>query len=249
MSERTRPALSVDEAFARSFVINLDGAKDKLPMMEKAFSAEGLPVPRRFGAFQMKHLCHNEWWKIGGNKYYMINCNASHLACIRMAEALGWPFVFVFEDDAWPRHGARDMIARAISDVPETCGVLRFEWSAGDRKDMPAVERPWLRRSNGHWRPYGAASYLIFADAYQRYFDSYRAELKRYNQDLLFTLYDPLCAVTRYVDPMPFTQVSRSNGRWRYTWAYRDDPPTAKCTYKWSPEDGFPAVEEVLDGR
>ena len=43
--------------------------------------------------------------------------SAAHAKAIRHASATGWPYVLVFEDDAWPRKDARSWIESIISEI------------------------------------------------------------------------------------------------------------------------------------
>lgn len=217
-----RIPISVEDLFDCALVINRDQERGRLRLMGRAFSREGLPMPRRVGAVDLRRLQNNKWWRCFRNRYYAANCAASHVMCIRMAEALGWPFVAIFEDDAWPQRGCRAALERTLAEVPADRGVVRMGCHAYDDG----------RRVGNH-------AYIVFADAYQAVLGAYRANIRCYCADMVFTLHPPLAAVTTYVEGL-FTQCNRVGDTWRYLPTHGAEP------WQGMPPEGFPTAEEVL---
>jgi GR25 family glycosyltransferase involved in LPS biosynthesis len=48
----------------------------------------------------------------------------SHRNAILRAKELGWPFVGIFEDDAYPVKGVVNEISFCLSHVPDKCDIL-----------------------------------------------------------------------------------------------------------------------------
>lgn len=233
--------MTLDELFRHSLVINLDTAEDRLALMRRAFSLAGLPMPRRIGAIRLRRLQYNDWWRRPpGSRYHMANCSASHVMCVQVAKALGWPFVFVFEDDAWPCRGAAREL-EAAADRLEPTGCWFPGWASRDDLAGP-----------GRDRFVGAHAYVVFADAYDTLLAAYQADLPRYYPDNLFQIHQPLRGIARLTDRCIFTQMNLDaqgapmycglrpagareiRGMW---WAFTRTVP-----------EGFPSYEEVALG-
>ena len=56
------------------------------------------------------------------------NVRLSNLAVVKMAEALDWPFVCIFEDDALPCIGARTKLEDSLKDLPADIDMLKIGW-------------------------------------------------------------------------------------------------------------------------
>lgn len=52
------------------------------------------------------------------------NCYLSHRKALMLAKNRNWPFVCIFEDDAYPRNGIVDELNKYLSKIPDKCGVL-----------------------------------------------------------------------------------------------------------------------------
>lgn len=71
--------------FENTLYINLDYRTDRLENIHKEFEKMGIINFERFPAIKMKM----------GN----VGCTLSHIKCIELAKARGWPHVFICEDD------------------------------------------------------------------------------------------------------------------------------------------------------
>ena len=56
------------------------------------------------------------------------NVRLSNLAIVKAAEALGWPFVCVFEDDALPCIGAKQKLEGLLRRLPDDIDMLKLGW-------------------------------------------------------------------------------------------------------------------------
>jgi len=212
--------LTVEELFAHSLVISCD--RRRLDIMRHGFEREGLPMPRTVEGFQFRHIADNQWWHAPGGRYVAVNCYATHVMCVKMAQFLGWPFVAIFEDDAWPRAGAREALERELSNIPDGCGAFFLGW---------------CKRRNGDVFC-GSHACVFFADCYETFIDAHKTELKSYSVDLSFRYYLPLRRRIAFASQVLFCQMNFRNGKWIYTGATRG----------WSrdPDPGFPRAGDVL---
>lgn len=113
-------SVTLEDFFSHSFVISIDDAR--LAEFYSVFR-EYFPgckvMPRVFRG--VKHA------KLSGVDSGL----ASHAAVVRMAKSLGFPFVAVFEDDAYPCIGAEGIFRRLLSRIPDPdglCGIIQFGW-------------------------------------------------------------------------------------------------------------------------
>ena len=237
--------ISADELMRHyALVINRDGDAARLALMRRAFEREGVPMPRRVGGMEFRHVGHSRWWHTRDNRFYALNCAASHAMCVRMAEAFCWPCVAVFEDDAWPRRGAMEAIDAALEARPEGCGALMLGTSRRLAPTVP-VGSGVLARC-GDFR--GSHAYVLFREAFATYLSAFRTELRGYEADMVFRHHAPLAAATLVVAKPVFCQANETaDGRWKYTHTVQNET-TGTAWWK-VPDDGFPSAAEVFSEK
>ena len=74
--------------FKYSCVVCVDDYKFEL--FKKTFTHYGLPIPMRVG-------------ELVAGQTPIQNCSHNHINCVRYAKEHDWPYVIIFEDDAFPR--------------------------------------------------------------------------------------------------------------------------------------------------
>ena len=106
--------LTVDDILSHSFVITID--KERHSLFKRIFKAHGLykPYPRKLQGVTI-------WYN---SPQY--NCSLSHKAAIEKAKKLDWPYVCIFEDDAYPVTGIKEELEKYLSEIPDDCAVLTF---------------------------------------------------------------------------------------------------------------------------
>lgn len=57
------------------------------------------------------------------------NCYLSHRNAILKAKQLDWPYVCVFEDDAYPIMGIEKKLDQCLLEVPDNCATLILGYS------------------------------------------------------------------------------------------------------------------------
>ena len=100
--------LTTKDLLKHSFVITIDDKR--LEWFKKVFKFHGLtPMPKKF---QGTTLWYNS------NKY---NCYLSHKNAILAAKKRKWPYVCIFEDDAYPVNGVVGKLDTYLEELPREC--------------------------------------------------------------------------------------------------------------------------------
>ena len=208
-----------------SVVISCD--KDRLEIMQKAFAKAGLQMPQKISGVNMCAL-NGRSMKFGTS-----NCAESiamsHMQCINMADFLGWPFVVIFEDDAWPRINAKDALEKALSEIPDDTLVYYIGYDK-------------LRKRNGKILRAGQHAYVVFRDAFDIFRDAFATKgLGTYAIDCMDRCYARLDEVSSLSRTNVFVQMNIKNYKARYSTTY-----FCRAYRGTKPEDGFPTYEEVI---
>ena len=144
--------IRLKDLLKHSLVVTIDDKKYE--WFKKVFKFHGIsPMPKRFQGT-------TTWYNSG--KY---NCYLSHRNAILTAKKRKWPYVCVFEDDAYPVNHAVNLMERYLMELPDDCQVLSFGtiflWDIqGEHGDF------W--RS---YRSYGSHAYVVFSSAYDKYIE------------------------------------------------------------------------------
>ena len=94
-------------------------------------------------------------------------CLFGHMSLILMARCLDLPYIFIFEDDAYPRKDVKEKLEFYIENRPKDCGILVLgrngeSGEIGEFGDYHIV----------YERPFGAHAYLVYKVAYTELLDS-----------------------------------------------------------------------------
>lgn len=168
--------LGVDEMLARSFVISIND--DRLQAFRRRFSRAGLtPMPAVFRGFEYRNGVYKDARviKLGDP----CNVRLSNLALVKTAQAMDWPYICIFEDDALPRVDAREALHEELAQLPDDIDLLKFGW-------LRAIG--W-KNGNGlqKARTIGSHSYIVF----KRYYDQFQAHATRTFQTDGIAMSDP----------------------------------------------------------
>lgn len=142
--------IALKDLLKHSFVINVD--EKRLEWFKKVFKFHGIsPMPKRFQGT-------TTWYNSG--KY---NCYLSHRNAILTAKKRKWPYVLIFEDDAYPVNGVVGEMQRCLDELPDECQVLSFGniflW------DVHGEYGNFWRS----YKSYGSQSYVVFEKAYDKF--------------------------------------------------------------------------------
>lgn len=153
--------VSVQELFGHSFVISI--YDERLQVFKQRFQKEGLPMPRVFTGFQYK----NGVYKTAGivKTRNTANVRLSNLAIVKAAEALDWPFVCVFEDDALPCISAKQKLEDLLHQLPDDIDMLKLGWLC---KSNIVDMHNGLQCA----QTFGSHAYIVFSKHYKRFQDN-----------------------------------------------------------------------------
>lgn len=217
--------ITLDEFNKYSVVISCD--KNRLEIMQKAFAKAGLQMPQKVAGVNMCVL--NGRSRRFGSSRCAESIAMSHMQCINMADALGWPFVVIFEDDAWPRKNAKETLEQMLSEIPDETLVYYFGYDK-------------LRKENGKILRAGQHAYVVFRDAFEIFRNAFATlGLETYAIDCIDRHYAPLAEVSSLSKTNIFVQMNIKDYKARYSTTYR-----CRAYRGPKPEEGFPTYEEVI---
>lgn len=144
--------LTTKDLLQHSFVITIDDERFK--WFKKVFKFHSIePLPRRFPGVTL-------WYN---SPQY--NCYLSHKNAILKAKKLKWPYVCIFEDDAYPINNVMDKLNDRLKELPETCKVFVLGhimlW------DIRGEDGNFYRS----FKSYGGHAYVVFKDAYDKFIE------------------------------------------------------------------------------
>lgn len=148
----------IQDLFSHCFVINV--TNERLLAFKQRFAKEQLPIPKIFRGFQYK----NGVYKSAGivKTSNAANVRLSNLAIVKTAEALDWPFVCIFEDDAKPCINAKQKLENSLQYLPDDIDMLKLGWLC--QKNKHAVDNHFCKAET-----FGSHAYVIFRKYYQMF--------------------------------------------------------------------------------
>lgn len=185
--------ITIKDLLKHSFVITID--EKKFDWFKKVFKFHKIsPMPKRFQGTTL-------WYNSG--KY---NCYLSHREAILTAKKRKWPYVLIFEDDAYPVNGVVDEMQKCLEELPDECQVLSFGtiflWDIqGEHGDF------W--RS---YKSYGSHAYVVFQSAYDKFIEM--LDLGHEGDSAFYSRRDDIFHKDSFFMPKKnlFIQYSDSNG-------------------------------------
>jgi len=98
-------------------------------------------------------------------------CLFGHMSLVMIARYMKLPYIFIYEDDAYPRKDIKEKMEFYIKNIPSDCGILVF----GRNGEYGRVDL----RENYHivqQRPFGAHAYLVLRECYDDLIKSFEKE-------------------------------------------------------------------------
>ena len=142
--------ISSNSLLEHSFVITVD--EQRYSQFVKVFEYHNLfPLPIKFVG-------------VSDGDDFVFNCYLSHKKAILKAKELNWPFVCIFEDDAYPCNDIRTYLDKVMANVPKHCKVISFGYNS--KRDETKVNDLFDFSST-----YGAHAYVVFQEAYEEYLE------------------------------------------------------------------------------
>lgn len=120
------------------------------------------------------HLCEkfiqyglsvpNKWKGLIPKEKTKSNCEQAclfgHMTILLMARALNMPFVYIFEEDAYPRKDVVNKLEFYIRNKPKDCGVLLLGYTGCSQNAV--LEGNYLKSN----RIFGAHAYIVYRECY-----------------------------------------------------------------------------------
>lgn len=145
--------LDLKDVLKHSFVITID--EKRFNDFKAIFKCQKLsPLPKRFDGT-------TDWWN---SPQY--NCYLSHKKAILEAKKRKWPYVCVFEDDAYPCVDVKKEMEKVLKNVPDECGALALGYIC--ILGATGLDNGFMTG----FRCYGTHSYIVFRDAYDKYIET-----------------------------------------------------------------------------
>lgn len=155
--------ITLQKLLDHSFVITIND--ERFDNFCKVFNTYNLnPLPRRFNGFTLPNDIHKNIGLIKTSN--MCNCSFSHAALIKTVEALDWPFVCIFEDDAYPRKDIIDKIQIILNDIPDDVDMIKLGYTKINNKNKPInIDNRFYSDA----QTYGSHAYIVFKKYYKIY--------------------------------------------------------------------------------
>ena len=189
--------LGLSNLFDFSTVLSVN--TQRLNNMYKLFDAHGLPRPRTIGGCTDKSL----------PDVYCRSHKAHYLA-IQDAKKNKWPYVFIIEDDAYPREGClKELNGMAY---PEDADVMLVGYTHGSMKFEPGI---WKKITHEE-TAYGLHAYVVMSTAYDKMLKYYEDTNMRKTGEHLVNGDSLQTGITCYCYGTPmfvqYTQTRSNNG-------------------------------------
>lgn len=155
--------IPIDQVLKQSFVISIN--ENRYQTFCNRFNAYDLntPLPKLFKGFTIPNGIYKECGFFKTNN--LCNCFFSHIAIVKMAQSLDWPFVCIFEDDAYPCINCRNKFQLVLNKLPNDIDLLKIG-HLGNLKDKQAIDSMFEVLCT-----YGSHAYIVFKQYYQQYVD------------------------------------------------------------------------------
>ena len=83
----------------------------------------------------------------------------SHISVVKLAKMRNLPYVFIFEDDAYPCDDILNKSSKYFNNIPDDAGLCLFGWSAHTRSKTQAFNKLFNRITTTSIS--GAHSYML----------------------------------------------------------------------------------------
>jgi GR25 family glycosyltransferase involved in LPS biosynthesis len=130
-------------------IFSLSINNDRYNYQCEVFKSRGLPIPTKYEGFKnvdKKEKC----------------CLFGHMSLLMMANCLNLPYIFIVEDDAYPRKDVVDTLKYYIDNKPKDCGIL----VVGRNGEMGRITYLQQDYHIVHERPFGAHAYIVYKQCY-----------------------------------------------------------------------------------
>lgn len=153
--------LTIDDLFKYSVVL-VNNSEEESRFLSR-WTSTNLPRPVTMHGYTMRIGTYSE---LKGTRIQsrLVNVAFSHLAAVKMAKTLNWPFIFILEHTALPVNHIHDKLNILFPQIPEDTSVLKL----GRTNVIPDTQNFSIRGFSEE-RTFGAYAYIVFS----RYYDQY----------------------------------------------------------------------------
>lgn len=160
----TNKIISLNELLIHSFVITIND--ERFNNFCKVFQEHNLnPLPKRFNGFTLPNDIYKNIGLIKTSN--VCNCSFSHTSIIKTAEALDWPFVCIFEDDAYPHKDIVNKLYMLLNNIPDNVDMIKLGYTKIKNLNDLTVSNNKIFYSDA--KTWGAHAYIIFKQYYSIY--------------------------------------------------------------------------------
>lgn len=156
--------IELQDLLEKSFVITIHD--DRFNIFCNNFLKCGLTtLPKKYTGFTMPNKIYKD---IGLNKTSnTANCSFSHISIIKLAESLNWPFVCIFEDDAYPCVDIISKLQLLLTDIPNEVDMIKLGYLSirNNLLYLSSNKRFYLNAIT-----WGSHAYIVFKKYYQAYY-------------------------------------------------------------------------------
>lgn len=152
-----------------SFVISV--SNDRLNSFYDLFNSIGLntPLPTLYDGFKINGVSGD------------LNISITHNSIVRLAKALNYPFVCIFEDDAYPCNQIVPLLNFYLGRIPDDAKILKLGYTKCRDNLSQNVDKFFVRRST-----WGAHAYIVFNSGYDDYLNL--SKINIISDDALFNM-------------------------------------------------------------
>ena len=161
--------IQIDDFLVHSFVISIDD--NKLETFYRRFQKCSLCtlLPKHFTGFQILNGIYKECGLVKTRD--LCNCFISHIALVKMAQALDWDYIGIFEDDACPCIDYREKLQNILQNLPSDIDLLKLG-HLGCIGDRHTVDSKFEEVET-----YGSHAYIVFKKYYNKYIELSQKDL------------------------------------------------------------------------
>lgn len=169
--------IDIDDLLKHSVAISID--YKKYQVFKEIFKQTGFTtIPRYFQGSTLSEKTGPE------------NCTIAHNLVIKYAKEYNWPYVLVFEDDAYPIIDCVKKLSTYLNIVPDDANMILLGWSrhtAINKKEKfyQSFKFPYnaLGKNVKFW---GSHAYILFNSSFDRYLNYFKANNTATADDLIY---------------------------------------------------------------
>ena len=163
--------ISVAECMKNAFFISID--KKRANAFTTLFNAYGFsPLPKAF------YGC------VDAKIHIKQRCKQSHINVVKHAKKHNLPYVFIFEDDAYPCIDAVDVFERYLYAMPYDANLILFGWCNCTKNGIQTFAKPFNRIKTPTIS--GAHAYMLFKSGYDQYLQFFETNKNAYADNDVF---------------------------------------------------------------